>query len=80
MLCPKCSLPETALCVSLRKGIIYHKCSACGAKDPVDMSHKLCTFILKQVRRYGDQGWALRLRPRAFSFTSAAFPPTYSCM
>lgn len=49
VLCPKCHLPETALVV--KKGLIQHKCSACGAKEPVDMSHKLCTFILKEVRR-----------------------------
>ena len=47
VLCPKCHLPETALVV--KKGIIYHKCSACGAKEAVDMSHKLCTFILKEA-------------------------------
>lgn len=48
VLCPKCHLPETALVV--KKGLIQHKCSACGAKEAVDMSHKLCTFILKEVR------------------------------
>jgi len=47
VLCPGCHLPETALAV--KKGLIYHKCSACGAKTPVDMSHKLCTFILKEA-------------------------------
>ena len=47
VLCPKCHLPETALAV--RKGLIKHKCSACGAKETVDMSHKLCTFILKEA-------------------------------
>lgn len=47
VLCPKCHLPETALVV--RKGLIQHKCSACGAKEPVDSSHKLCTFILKEA-------------------------------
>lgn len=47
VLCPKCHLPETALVV--RKGLIQHKCSACGAKEAVDMSHKLCTFILKEA-------------------------------
>lgn len=47
VLCPKCHLPETALVV--RKQLIQHKCSACGAKEAVDMSHKLCTFILKEA-------------------------------
>jgi eIF4-gamma/eIF5/eIF2-epsilon/Domain found in IF2B/IF5 len=49
VLCPRCSLPETALAVSLKKGAIFHKCSACGAKDPLDMSHKLCAYIIKQA-------------------------------
>lgn len=47
VLCPECHLPETAL--AIRKGIIYHKCAACGARKAVDMSHKLCTFILKEA-------------------------------
>lgn len=47
VLCPNCHLPETALVV--KKGIICHKCSACGAREPVDMSHKLCVFILKEA-------------------------------
>ena len=49
VLCPKCSLPETALAVSLKKGTISHKCSACGAKEMVDLSHKLCTYIMRQA-------------------------------
>jgi hypothetical protein len=49
VLCPKCHLPETALAISLKKGMIYHKCSACGSKEAVDLSHKLCTYILKQA-------------------------------
>lgn len=47
VLCPSCKLPETALVV--RKGIISHKCSACGSRAAVDMSHKLCVFILKEA-------------------------------
>jgi translation initiation factor 5 len=47
VLCPNCHLPETYL--SVKKGVICHKCSACGARSPVDMSHKLCTFILKEA-------------------------------
>ena len=56
VLCPKCQLPETALSVSVRRGLIFHKCAACGAKEVADMAHKLTTFILKQVRvgRGGD--------------------------
>ena len=51
VLCPNCHLPETALAVSVKKGLIFHKCSACGAKEPADMSHKLCTYIVKQAEQ-----------------------------
>jgi len=47
VLCPGCHLPETALVV--KKGIISHKCAACGSRIAVDMSHKLCVFILKEA-------------------------------
>lgn len=47
VLCPLCHLPETALIV--KKDFIFHKCSACGAREPADMSHKLCTFILREA-------------------------------
>eukprot|EP00753_Platysulcus_tardus_P019682 PLAT7423.1.p1 GENE.PLAT7423.1~~PLAT7423.1.p1 ORF type:complete len:429 (+),score=220.08 PLAT7423.1:76-1362(+) len=47
VLCPSCRYPETSFKIS--KGIIYHRCAACGAKSPVDMDHKLCTYILKQA-------------------------------
>jgi translation initiation factor 5 len=45
VLCPNCHLPESALVV--KKGFIFSKCSACGAKEPADMAHKLCVFILR---------------------------------
>jgi len=48
VLCPKCSLPETDLIIKPKSGTIVHKCAACGNKGPVDMMHKLVTFILKE--------------------------------
>ncbi len=30
---------------------IYHKCYACGAKEMVDMSHKLCTYIVNTAKK-----------------------------
>ena len=48
VLCPNCRLPETEY--KIKSGAVYHKCAACGAKEMVDMSHKLCTYILAQVR------------------------------
>lgn len=49
VLCPNCRLPETIY--KIKNEIIYHKCAACGAKEMVDMSHKLCTYILAQDKK-----------------------------
>lgn len=49
VLCPNCSLPETVY--KIKNDCIYHKCAACGSKDMVDMSHKLCTYILAQDKK-----------------------------
>lgn len=46
VLCKKCQRnPETY--VVIKGGLISLKCKACGGSSPVDMRHKLCTFILK---------------------------------
>eukprot|EP00026_Physarum_polycephalum_P008397 Phypoly_transcript_08480.p1 GENE.Phypoly_transcript_08480~~Phypoly_transcript_08480.p1 ORF type:complete len:399 (-),score=115.21 Phypoly_transcript_08480:138-1334(-) len=46
ILCKKCERnPETYLVI--KGGLIELKCKACGGRTPVDMRHKLCTFILK---------------------------------
>lgn len=49
VLCPNCLLPETEY--KIKSGAIYHKCAACGSKEMVDMSHKLCTYILAQDKK-----------------------------
>ncbi|KAL7530171.1 hypothetical protein ACHAXR_006721 [Thalassiosira sp. AJA248-18] len=49
VLCPNCRLPETEY--KIKSGCVYHKCAACGAKEMVDMSHKLCTYILAQDKK-----------------------------
>mmetsp|Transcript_46474 Transcript_46474/g.140789 ORF Transcript_46474/g.140789 Transcript_46474/m.140789 type:complete len:258 (-) Transcript_46474:813-1586(-) len=49
VLCPSCGLPETEY--KIKNGCIYHKCAACGAKEMVDMSHKVCTYILAQDKK-----------------------------
>lgn len=46
VLCPSCRLPETSY--KIKHEIIYHQCVACGARETVDMQHKLTTYILKQ--------------------------------
>jgi translation initiation factor 5 len=43
VLCPKCDNPETVL--SVKNGIIFRTCKACGAKNPCDNLHKLATYI-----------------------------------
>lgn len=49
VLCPQCGLPETEY--KIKNSCIFHKCAACGSKEMVDMSHKLCTFILAQDKK-----------------------------
>jgi len=49
VLCPNCGLPETNY--SFKNGCVLHRCMACGAKEMVDMSHKLCTYILAQEKK-----------------------------
>ncbi|TDH67046.1 hypothetical protein CCR75_004146 [Bremia lactucae] len=46
VLCPGCRLPETKY--KFKGQLIFHKCYACGAVEPVDMNHKLTTFIFKE--------------------------------
>lgn len=47
VLCPQCDNPETELQVSQKKQLIHQRCVACGYQGPVDMRHKLTTYILK---------------------------------
>jgi len=54
VLCPGCGLPETEY--KIKSGCIYHKCAACGTKEMVDMSHKLCTYILAQDKKMKKEG------------------------
>jgi len=49
VLCPTCGLPETEY--KIKSGIIWHKCAACGSKEMVDMSHKLCNYILAEHKK-----------------------------
>jgi translation initiation factor 5 len=49
VLCPNCGLPETTY--SIKQGCIWHRCAACGAKEMVDMNHKLTTYILSQDKK-----------------------------
>lgn len=47
VLCPECDNPETELLVSAKKGTISQGCKACGFHGPLEVNHKVNTFILK---------------------------------
>lgn len=49
VLCPNCGLPESDY--RFKGESIFHSCKACGAKEMLDMSHKLTTFILAQRKK-----------------------------
>lgn len=49
VLCNACRLPETQY--KMKSGIIHQKCAACGTSEPVDMSHKLVTFITNAYKK-----------------------------
>jgi translation initiation factor 5 len=46
VLCGACKNPETDLIFS-KDNNIYRDCKACGQRTPIDMRHRLVTFILK---------------------------------
>lgn len=62
VLCQACDNPETDLTVSAgRDGTVLRNCKACGHRGPVDMGHKLVTFIQKnppakprKIKQAGD--------------------------
>jgi len=49
VLCPTCGLPETRY--SIKNGTIWHKCAACGAKEMVDMNHKVTNYMLAEDKK-----------------------------
>ena len=52
--CPNCNLPETDY--KIKNGTVFHKCAACGTKEMVDMTHKLCKFILAEDKKNKKAG------------------------
>ena len=49
VLCKSCKLPETHY--KIKAGMVSQNCMACGAKESVDMTHKLTAFILAQHKK-----------------------------
>ena len=49
VLCPVCRYPETDY--KIKSDTIWHRCKACGAKEMVDMSHKLSNYILAEDKK-----------------------------
>lgn len=46
-MCPECDNPETDLSVLAKKGTISQGCKACGFHGPLEVNHKVNTFIIK---------------------------------
>jgi len=47
VLCPECNNPETNLLVSQKRQLVNQQCIACGYQGPVDQTHKLIPYIIK---------------------------------
>lgn len=47
VLCPECDNPETDLKVNVKKSTISQSCKACGFHGPLEVHHKVNTFIIK---------------------------------
>jgi len=64
VLCEKCENPETYYRVMVKRGMITSSCKACGHTFPLDMRHKLTTFILKNPpeQKINEQGTSLTKR------------------
>lgn len=58
VLCPSCKNPETELVITGKSGHedMHRDCKACGRQNPVDMRHKLVTFILKNPPKKKEKG------------------------
>ncbi|VVT57505.1 uncharacterized protein SAPINGB_P005729 [Magnusiomyces paraingens] len=55
VLCAACQNPETDL-IKLKDGTLTRDCKACGHRSPIDMRHKLTTYIIKNPPSTAKQG------------------------
>ncbi|WVQ85245.1 hypothetical protein IAT38_007410 [Cryptococcus sp. DSM 104549] len=58
VLCPSCKNPETELVITGKSGHedMHRDCKACGRQNPIQMSHKLVTYILKNPPKKKEKG------------------------
>ncbi|ORX36023.1 putative translation initiation factor eIF5 [Kockovaella imperatae] len=58
VLCPSCKNPETEIIISGKSGRedLTRDCKACGAQTPLDMRHKLITYIIKNPPKAKEKG------------------------
>lgn len=47
VLCGSCKNPETFFVINAKAGDAWRDCKACGARTPLDLRHKLTSFIIK---------------------------------
>lgn len=57
VLCSKCGNPETTM--DVRRDSIILNCRACGATTPVEMTHRLSTYVLKNPPEYSSLAFSL---------------------
>jgi len=64
VLCENCDNPETDIKVNAKKQTLGATCKACGHSFPLDMRHKLATFILRNPpeQKLNTQGTSLTKR------------------
>eukprot|EP00924_Labyrinthula_sp_SR-Ha-C_P009981 snap_masked-scaffold_21-processed-gene-5.60-mRNA-1 protein AED:0.14 eAED:0.42 QI:0/-1/0/1/-1/1/1/0/393 len=58
VLCPSCNNPETVQEIKGKKksAVLYLDCKACGAHEEADNSHKLMSFIVKEIGTSDKKG------------------------
>ncbi|KAJ1550619.1 hypothetical protein HK096_005948 [Nowakowskiella sp. JEL0078] len=57
VLCGSCRNPETDLSIT-KDERIFRVCKACGARTPVDLTHRLCTYVIKNPPKKKSKGKA----------------------
>ena len=74
VLCPSCKNPETEFVIKGRSGHedMSRDCKACGAQSPMDMRHKLVSFIIKNPPQKKEKGGGKKNKKSAGGMTAEA--------